>query len=274
MVSSKLFKSVNDGGFVDGSVTRFLSDFIIPSEQHVRVYSFVYNETTSPLPTSEDLVSVDLFDLVDNSVIFYEAPASTQSIVVEVATTPEEFGDVVAQGAVAAAEAARDAAIIAQNNAQSSATSASNDLLATNADVVSTNAAVVATNADVVSTNADATSTAGDKANIDTRLDTVQSNTLTVEQNIEALTTGQTAIDLANAEENAASASQSASEALASATSINPTNLLHTRDSGTGYPEGTSDVDYATATKGGVAKMHWDAVTGVFSITIDGTDIV
>jgi len=128
MVASKLFKSVNDGGYVDGSVTRFLSDFIIPSEQHVRVYSFVYDAVTKPLPATEDNVSVDLFDLVDNSIVFYEAPASTQTIVIEVATTPEEFGDVVAQGAVVLANIAKDAAqasaVASADSASSSATSA------------------------------------------------------------------------------------------------------------------------------------------------------
>ena len=52
MVSSKTYLPVGvPNGYVDGSVTQFLADFIIKSEQHVRVYSYLYDEVTYPLPT-------------------------------------------------------------------------------------------------------------------------------------------------------------------------------------------------------------------------------
>ena len=110
MISSKKWKA-------NGNVKRFLSEFIIQTEQHVRVYNYVHDEingsdvtdiidpTTglylrkSDYPQSNDLVSLEKFDLANNSILFYVAPKNTVSVYIEIATTPEEFGGTIAQPA-------------------------------------------------------------------------------------------------------------------------------------------------------------------------------
>ena len=119
MISKKVFEA-------DGTNFRFLSDFIIRSEQFCRVYNYVYDpngvdgsvdpETglyirTSDTPSSEDLVTIDKWDLVDNSISFYTVPHAGVHIYIEVATTAEEFGDTLVQPSV---EKAEEAAIKSQ----------------------------------------------------------------------------------------------------------------------------------------------------------------
>ena len=123
MISKKVFSA-------DGRNTRFLSDFIIRSEQFTRVYNYLYNPagvegaidpTTgltihiTDVPASGDLVTIDSWDLVDNSISFYAAPTSGSRVYIEVATASEEFGDTLvlpsvdrAEKAALAAEAALD----------------------------------------------------------------------------------------------------------------------------------------------------------------------
>ena len=84
MISTKKYVNVN------GSSTRFLSDFIIQSENHCRVY--VSDNANAPLP--EELVVTNSYDLVDNAILFYTAPTAGKTVFIEVATTPEEFGEV------------------------------------------------------------------------------------------------------------------------------------------------------------------------------------
>lgn len=99
MIATKQFLNV------DGKTKRFLSEFVIASDQHAKVYVH-----TLDAPTSSDLVSVAAYDMVDNSIVFYEAPAAGSIVTIEVATNMEEFGDNVALPAVDRAENAANAA--------------------------------------------------------------------------------------------------------------------------------------------------------------------
>lgn len=177
MIAKKVFNA-------DGTNKRFLSDFIIQSEQFTRVYAYIYDVTlpadgtgdklqdgtTDPAnwsfptniwkrgadaPKSEDLVTIDKWDLVSNSILMYSAPLAPTKIWVEVATTPEEFGDTITQPSVERAEVAADIAV-----ANAALTSA--DVVTTHADVVLTHADVALTHADVLLTNADVASTHAD----------------------------------------------------------------------------------------------------------------
>ncbi|RLA68799.1 MAG: hypothetical protein DRG30_10830 [Epsilonproteobacteria bacterium] len=111
MITSKQFTA-------EGNDERYLSDFIIASDQHARVYCYRYdpliNEpvledgTTipsrwsypdnlwirpTPLPIpSEDLVGLNHYDVIDNGIKFYVPVDIGVKVWVEVATTPEEFG--------------------------------------------------------------------------------------------------------------------------------------------------------------------------------------
>jgi hypothetical protein len=113
----------------DGNLTRFLSDFIIKNEQYVRVYAYIYDSEgedgtlsgdyyirTSDYPDTDDLQGLDLWDLVDNSISFYDAPSSGVTIWIEVSTTPEEFdvAEQAAEDAAAAQAAAEDAQAAAE----------------------------------------------------------------------------------------------------------------------------------------------------------------
>ena len=130
MIAKKIFEA-------DGSNFRFLSDFIIRGEQFARVYNYIYDADgiegsvdpasglyirTSQLPHSDDLVTIDKWDLVDNSISFYTIPYTGSMIYIEVATTSEEFGDTMVQPSV---EKAEDAAIAAATSASEAAISAS-----------------------------------------------------------------------------------------------------------------------------------------------------
>ena len=155
MISYKRFRA-------DGQNIRFLSDFIIKSEQYCRVYNYMYNpngidgdiDPTTGLkvrvtdyPKSEDLVTINYWDLVDNSISFYTPPKGT--VYIEVATTPEEFGSTLVQPSVEDAEdAARradeaaDKAKDSENAAKQSEIDAANS--AAQAKVSETNAGVSA----------------------------------------------------------------------------------------------------------------------------------
>ena len=214
MVSKKRFSNV------DGVTSRFLSDFIIQSEQFARVYNYFYNpagvegdiDPGTGLATrvldfpdpAEDLVTLDKWDLVDNSILFYTEPVVGSSVYIEVATTPEEFGDTLTAPAVERAETAAD-------EAEASAAAAL---------VSETNAATSEANALVSETNAaaDALSANTDRLAVDARLDTVQANSNTVEQNLDVVTSDPVATQLANAETNATNAEASAAAALVSET--------------------------------------------------------
>lgn len=135
MISKKIFAA-------DGSNIRFLSDFIIRSEQFTRVYNYVYDMNgiegavdvnsglfirVSDVPNSEDLIGIDKWDLVDNSISFYVPPYAGSRVYIEVATTSEEFGDTLVQPSVERAEeaaAAAEAAQVAAEAAQAAAEAA------------------------------------------------------------------------------------------------------------------------------------------------------
>ena len=144
MISKKSFNA-------DGITTRFLSDFIIRNEQYARPYVFIYDNTLpadgtgdvlqdgttdqanwrypdniwkrgATTPKSEDLVPVDKWQVVDNSVLFFSAPLLASIVYLEVATTQTEFGDtLVAPSLSAALEAEANAAASANNAATSEA---------------------------------------------------------------------------------------------------------------------------------------------------------
>lgn len=141
MISSKIYSG-------DGTTTRFLSDFIIRSEQFARPYVYYYdpnvpsdvlesgstNQADWSYPDnlwirkdntaqSNDVVTTDKWAVVDNSILFYVAPPSGSVITLEVATTPEEFGDTLTQPSVKRAE---DAAVNAEQSASEAATHAKN----------------------------------------------------------------------------------------------------------------------------------------------------
>ena len=144
MISKKVFNA-------DGSNTRFLSDFIIQSEQFCRVFVYIYDNTLNPdgtqdqlqdgttdhanwsypdnlwkrgadTPSSDqDILTIDKWDLVTNSILTYDAPLAPTKVWIEVATTPEEFGGTVTQPSV---ERAQQAAASAEFEANASAASA------------------------------------------------------------------------------------------------------------------------------------------------------
>lgn len=135
MISKKVFAA-------DGSNIRFLSDFIIRSEQFTRVYNYIYDMNgvegavdvnsglfirVNDVPNSADLVTIEKWDLVDNSISFYTPPYAGSRVYIEVATTSEEFGDTLvqpsverAEAAAAASEASAAAALVSEGNAAAS----------------------------------------------------------------------------------------------------------------------------------------------------------
>jgi len=150
LIAKRLFEDV------DGSTNRFLSDFIIRSENFCRPYAYVYDETLNPdgsedvlqdigsdwgfpdnlykrgnnAPKSADLVTVDKWQIVDNSVLYYEAPTAGSYIWVEVASSSEEFGETLTAPSVERAEAAADnaaaSAVLALASETAAATSETN----------------------------------------------------------------------------------------------------------------------------------------------------
>jgi hypothetical protein len=120
MISNKYFESL------DGTTKTFLADFVIKSEQYCRVYNYKYDPNgvdgevdsttglyirTNNAPASDDQLNLDDWALVNNIVSFYTAPPANSTLVIEVATTPEELGEAVAGSAVLQAQDARDLAL-------------------------------------------------------------------------------------------------------------------------------------------------------------------
>ena len=203
MISNKVY-------LANGINNRFLSDFIIRSENYARPYVFIFDDTLLPngaedtlqnpllpwsypsnlyrrgsnIAKSEDLVTTDKWQIVDNSVLYYVAPPSGATVWVEVATTSEEFGTTLLAPAVERAETAatnalaselaakvsEDTALVSANaseasrlvsdaNAAIATTKAAEALASANASQASrlvSDANKIATNADVIITNADA----------------------------------------------------------------------------------------------------------------------
>jgi len=111
MISSKHYVATKDD-------VRYISDFIIASDQHARVYCYLVDPTLNepvledgttlpsrwsypdnlwirPLPLAvpnEDLVGLNHYDIIDNGISFYIPVRVSVNIHLEVATTPEEFG--------------------------------------------------------------------------------------------------------------------------------------------------------------------------------------
>jgi len=165
----------------DGNTNRFLSDFIIRSSQFARPYIYIYDNTLpsdgtgdilvdgsinqadwsypdniwkrgANAPASFDLVTVDKWQVVDNSILFYTNPVMGSTIWVEVATTADEFGETLAQPSV---EKAEEAALQAQNSAASASASATTSSAgASSASASAANAATSEANALVSENNA------------------------------------------------------------------------------------------------------------------------
>jgi len=101
MISTKTYT----GTSVNGVNKRFLFEFISPADNFVRV--FIH---TLGAPSLADLVSPNAYDLIDNSIAFYNAPYEGSTITIEVATTPEEFGNSISLPAADRADAAANLA--------------------------------------------------------------------------------------------------------------------------------------------------------------------
>jgi len=187
MISSKIF-------YPDGSINRFLSDFIIRSEQYARPYVYIYDDGLDPdgsedelegggtdqadwsypdnlwkrgldVAQSDDLVAVDKWAVVDNSILYYVAPPADSTFWLEVATTSEEFGSTLAQPSAERAETAADEAVVsaAAAAASESAAAASESAAGTsetNAGTSETNAAASESAASTSETNAAASESA------------------------------------------------------------------------------------------------------------------
>ena len=123
MISKKLYSA-------NGNTNRFLSDFIIRSDQYARPYAYIFDDSLAAdgsqdtlqstgsvwnfpnnlyrrgadIPQSIDLVTSDKWDVVDNSVLFYSSPLSGTRVWLEVATAAEEFGGTLTAPSVERAE--------------------------------------------------------------------------------------------------------------------------------------------------------------------------
>ena len=263
MISKKVFGA-------DGSNRRFLSDFIIRSEQFTRVYNYIFDVNgvdgdidpssglyirVSDVPASGDLVTIDKWDLVDNSISFYTAPATGSRVYIEVATTSEEFGDTITQPSV-------ERAIEAAAAAELSAAEAEANTVITNADVVSTNADVVLTNADVVSTNADATQTALDV--VSTNADVVLTHADVALTNADVVSTNADVV-LTNADATSTSADtlETAADVMASNASATSSQL----SAWEAEAEKMTADSYATELEDVVVKVYTSNGDGTFTAT-------
>ena len=213
MIAKKIY-------LADGTTNRFLSDIIIRSVNFARPYAYVYDDSLptdgsgdvlqNPLlprtyptnlykrgenaPKSEDLVTVDKWQVVDNSILFFTAPLAPATIWVEVATTAEEFGDTLTQPSVRRAEEAAETAEAQAAISTANAVATSADAVTTNADVVITNANANTTTADVIITNANAATT---------NADVVITNADVVITNADAITSTTAANNASTSESNA-----------------------------------------------------------------------
>ena len=253
MISKKVYTGNN-------STKRFLSDFIIRSNQFARPYVFIYDNTLatdgtedvlqnpslswsyptnlykrgSNIAKSEDLVTSDKWQVVDNSVLFYIAPPSGSTVWVEVATTSEEFGETLIAPTVERAETAADNA---EDSAVASALSASNSLASETAaglsETASANSASASSGYAVDSSNSATASANSASAANTSKLSASSDATIATTKAAEALASATSASDSASnalsskmaaatSETNAAlsetNAATSASNALASET--------------------------------------------------------
>jgi len=261
MVSSKTFLNT------DGLTKRFLSDFIIKSEQHCRVYVY-----TTDIPTSADLVTLDYWDLVDNSIIFYTAPTVGSNVAIEVATTPEEFGEIMVLPLV---ELAKQYTTDAQASATSSATSAANSL---NSAIASANSATASTNSATASANSAIASanSANNSAASATSADASEAAALASE--ISATTSATTATTQAGiATTQAGIATTKATEASNSASSANTSATTATTQAGiatTKASEASESADEAAASVASINPLtlvRKDSDTGVVYLTAGTT---
>ena len=130
MISKKIYRA-------DGSTSRFLSDFIIRSSAYARPYVYIFDDTLNQdgsedvlqdgstlqdnwsypsnlwkrgadLPKSNDLTTEDMWQIVDNSLLYYTTPLSGTTVWLEVASTTAEFGETLTQPSIERAEAAAD----------------------------------------------------------------------------------------------------------------------------------------------------------------------
>lgn len=275
----------------DGSTNRFLSDFTIRSEQFTRPYVYIFDNTLASDGTedvlqdigsawsypdnlyrrgadvaqSADLTTVDKWQVVDNSILYYVEPLANTTIWLEVATTAEEFGATLIQPSVARAEIAADEAAASAaaalqsetNSAVSETNSSASELSANSSETASslseTNAAASAAAANVSAQSAigsagiaegaafNANISAGDASN--------SANNASFYKN-EALTAATEA--LASKDAAAISAAEAAASAAAAA-SLEPTlaaDLDTLTTSGNYYTDGTTLNPIISATLG------------------------
>ena len=258
MIAEKRF----DG---DGINTRFLSDFIIQSEQFCRVYNYIYDiggvegdiDPTTGLyirvidyPSSEDLVTIDKWDLVDNSISFYVPPQG--KVYIEVATTPEEFGTTLTQPSVEkakqaaeeaklSAEASEQSAVNSANSATASANSASAaSNSASNASSSSSSAATSAASANsaasAASTSASNASSSANNAQSSAGSAASSASAASTSKNQAAASASNALASESRADSSETEAAASAAEAAASASSIIDTDFgIESGNNSNGY---------------------------------------
>jgi hypothetical protein len=84
MKTSKIYTKI------DGQTRSFLSDFIIASDNHVRVFNHI-----NFLPVIGDLVSTTKYSLINGNIVFNNAPLKGSFVTLEVTTDPLEFIDTI-----------------------------------------------------------------------------------------------------------------------------------------------------------------------------------
>ena len=229
----------------DGASSRFLSDFIIRSSEYARPYVYVYDETLdiggaedvlqdpgsawsypdnlyrrgSNLAQSADLVTIDKWQIVDNSVLFYTSPPAGTSVWVEVATTSEEFGETLSAPIIERAETAAENALVSKTAA---AISASNALASETASGLSETASALsetsaATSASTATAQASNASTSASNALASETSADTSASTATTQAGI---STAQAVIATTKASEASASASTASTAATTSTTNL------------------------------------------------------
>jgi len=187
MVSDKVFTA-------DGTSKIYSIDFNIISDNHCNVY------------IDNVLQSRTIYDIINNAIVFEDAPTANASLIIQVGTTPDDLltnptdAGIVASNITdvnTVADNITDLQFVANNmaevlladdNAAAAAASAAAaalseaatalDAAATAADLILTNADVVATNADVAQTALDVIATAADVVTTNTNVATTNADVL------------------------------------------------------------------------------------------------
>ena len=306
MISKKLFTG-------DGTTNRFLSEFIIKSIQFARPYCYIYDNTLNPngsedvlqdtgsvwsypdnlyrrgedLAQSADLVTVDKWNVVDNSILFYTSPLSGTKVWVEVATTPEEFGETLTAPAIArveevatAVKASETAAAASASSASTSATNSANSATAA-ASSASDSSNYATDSANSAASSISSASIATTQADIATSNATISTNQATASAASASISTTQAGIATTKAGEALASEQAAAASfdsfddrylgAKSSAPSVdNDGNALLV---GALYFDSTENFMYVRGTSGWVAAYATVDDTGALVATNNLSDL-